>query len=91
MSGTYYAQRVVDGLEPHDGASIARGLEDEIERRGLQDVYIRALFVQTIPEAARWDITLNAEPGGYIDRASLFLLLRATPEQRARAFLEVAS
>lgn len=43
-------------------------LEDEIERRGLDRVYIKALQA-TIGSSARWDI------------------LRAEPEQRARAFL----
>lgn len=53
-------------------------LEDEIERRKLQDAYVRRLGImetsaayEEAREAYGWE------------------LIRATPEQRARAFLEV--
>lgn len=49
-------------------------LEDEIERRGLEDDYIRALLAIVIPD------------GGSV--LAFWRILRATPEQRARAFLE---
>lgn len=54
----------------------ARLLEDEAERRGLQWPYARALC--GIVGGQR-----DALPG------ILWLFIRATPEQRARAFLEV--
>lgn len=58
-----------------------RELEDEIERRGLQIAYGTALMwaVGIATHTEYWDDNL-AE--------ALFLVLRATPEQRARAFLE---
>ena len=49
-------------------------LEHEIERRGLHDAYIDSL----LPSYHSF------EP---LTRAELFALLRATPEQKARAFL----
>lgn len=79
-------QDIVD--DAIDGSiSAAQVLEAEIERRGLHDAYVNALLRVVIPEAARWDITNNPTPGGYITRAAIFALMRATPEQRARAFL----
>lgn len=53
----------------------ARLLEDEIERRGLQEAYIRAL----LPEYHSFEAMTPNE---------LFAFLRAAPERRARAFLE---
>lgn len=54
----------------------ARQLEDEIERRGLQDEYAYKLIIESSAYCE--------------DRQTAFAwaLLRATPEQRARAFLE---
>lgn len=57
--------------------SVARDLEDVIERRGLQDAYIRAL----LPDYHSFEPMTPAE---------LFTFLRVTPEQRARAFLAAA-
>ena len=60
---------------PSTIADDARDLENEIERRGLVAAYIHALVA-----------ILKAEHGGVM---SSWYLIRATPEQRARAFLEV--
>jgi hypothetical protein len=57
--------------------SAARLLEDEIERRGVQEDYIRALDKL---------VTYEREEGWMWFRWGI---LRATPEQRARAFLAV--
>jgi hypothetical protein len=60
--------------------SAARLLEDEIERRGLHGPYIGAL------------LTEMGQPHTYhpsIEIDIKWALLRATPEQRARAFLAV--
>ena len=54
----------------------ARLLEDEIERRGLHDVYIRAL----LPAYHSFEVMTTDE---------LFAFLRTAPEQRSRAFLAV--
>jgi hypothetical protein len=60
---------------------VIKAMEDEIERRGLQIGYgtalMRALGIGDHQEY--WDDSL-AE--------ALFLVLRATPEQKAKAFLE---
>jgi len=84
--GTYLRQDF--DFRPSEWGDDARLLEDEIERRGLQHEYIIALFLQAMPEAAKWGITDKRSPSAWVDRAVLFALLRATPEQRARAFLE---
>jgi hypothetical protein len=56
----------------------AKILEDEIERRGLAKDYALALIdVCRIPNRA------------LIDLSGVFTLVHASPEQRARAFLEV--
>jgi hypothetical protein len=59
----------------------ARLLEDEIERRGLGHEY-----------QYRLSIVVGVHPSSWDQRETLlvipWLLLRATPEQRARAFLE---
>lgn len=54
-----------------------RLLEDEVERRGLQHQYINKLF----------HICHMFEQSGSLD--FIWVFLRATPEQRARAFVEV--
>lgn len=54
-------------------------LEDEIERRGLQPGYISALSELVDPNDSFWSD----------DWQPRWLLIRATPEQKARAFLEV--
>ena len=56
----------------------ARMLEDEIERRGLWREYIEALGITGLR-------TFNPPVYGWHDIATA---LRATPEQRARAFVE---
>jgi hypothetical protein len=76
----FYAQRIINGLEPHEAHGIARMLEDEIERRGLIWQYMTALHV--VQWRAGWGT-------GPIEQEELWCLLRATPGQRARAFLEV--
>lgn len=58
---------------------VARQLEDEIERRGLQETYVEYLIARVIPTRSDWDAH------------SAWALIRATPEQRARAFLEAVS
>ncbi len=79
----YYAQRIIDGLEPHEGESIARGLEDEIDRRGLWRAYTLALVAPLLTEDGNIP---NETP--MIALHTGWLLIRATPEQRARAFLK---
>jgi hypothetical protein len=64
----------VDEFSPSTDPTAARELEDEIERRGLEDRYVQVLGA-----------VVNANP--YTDNES-WALIRATPEQRARAFLE---
>lgn len=54
----------------------ARLLEDEIERRQIDARYTLVLGKMVAPDDEAWT------------NANVFLLLRATPEQRARAFLE---
>lgn len=84
-----HAQNIIDGKEPHEGEGIARMLEDEIERLGSQDRYISALLIEIDSDAKTWDIIDGSdEGGGWVDRAFLFKLIRATPEQRAAAFVE---
>ncbi len=68
------AQRVIDGKEPHEAGGVAEMLEDEIERRGLIYEYTNMLVTLIEYQAI-------ANPLGWA-------VLRATPEQRARAFLE---
>ena len=72
------AERPVPKIKYNDPAPyskepyLASLLEDEIEKRGLQDVYIDALMrIVEYPAIGE----------------QYWLLLRATPEQRARAFL----
>lgn len=59
-------------------------LEDEIERRDLQRSYIVALL-----SGVGSDVEYAATHVWYADAADFWRMLRATPEQRARAFLEV--
>ena len=58
-------------------------LEDEIERRGLQSKYTTALVQIVAPETEKVTSHLY-----YADDDDFWSLIRATPEQRARAFLE---
>jgi hypothetical protein len=53
--------------------AMTRLLEDVIEQRGMHDAYVRALLDIVIPEGT--------------SVLSFWRLIRATPEQRARAFL----
>lgn len=89
-AGRELARKIIE--EPADESTdylCARRLEDEIERWGLGTAYVSALLLQIDPDSATWDITDGAdEGGGWMDRDGLFRLIRATPEQRARAFLE---
>jgi hypothetical protein len=57
----------------------ARILEEEIERRGLKDTYINEL----IDACAGQAITMLDD----LTFADLWSLIRATPEQRAQAFV----
>lgn len=57
----------------------ANALEDEIERRGLQDAYIDALIDATNTPSLSLDIWPSTD--------ALWRFMHATPEQRARAFL----
>jgi hypothetical protein len=69
-----HAQDIIDGQEPHDGASMASYLEDEVERVGAtaRRAYVSAL----------WD---DEGENIWLDE---WKLIHATPEQRARAFVE---
>ena len=71
-AGEYRVRRTPEWSERHEDA---RQLEDEIERRGLQKRYMDALASTT-----------NAMP--FDNVLYPWSLIRATPEQRARAFLE---
>jgi hypothetical protein len=74
-----------DGIPPFPHFSTdpaaARLLEDEIERRGLMQKYTAYLTDEIGVHRSSWDCrdTLLAIP---------WLVLRATPAQRARAFLK---
>ncbi len=61
--------------ESVDTPTFVQVLENEIERRGLQELYAEFLHRQTF----QWNDTLPM---------SRWHAIRATPEQRARAFLE---
>lgn len=68
----------------------ARALEDEIARRGAttQEHYVCALLRElNMPD---FEVTTMAPPNHVrgIKTDHLFALMRATPEQRARAFVE---
>lgn len=71
------------GLDvPHfsDDPALVRAVEDEIERRELQNLYAYALAdVLNIGDGWRYE-----GPGG----SELWALIRATPEQRCRAALK---
>jgi len=69
-----------------DFISNPRLLEDEIEKRGLQAHYVAALGDQI--EHAR--AHLEGYSGPLYPMMSAWLFIRATPEQKARAFLEAA-
>jgi hypothetical protein len=60
-----------------DFVSNPRLLEDEIERRGLQAEYVFALAESLFSEQDEWGT------------AHVMKMMRATPEQRCRAFLAV--
>lgn len=76
----------------------ARLLEDEIEKRGLQEQYVTALIAELslFIIAVADDLHINPlippleMTGKYkeIGNAFLWALMRATPEQKAKAFLE---
>ena len=59
----------------------ARLVEDEIERRGLRNEYVRALIAPGAEEVTSylW----------YVGHDDLWALIRATPEQRCRAAWQV--
>lgn len=59
----------------------------EIERRGGHYEYVYALFRQVDPSA-----TASSVPRGWnVPQLAVWAMLRATPEQHARAFVEVMS
>ena len=72
-AGEYRVRRTPEWSERHEDA---RMLEDEIERRGLQIEY--SLAIARLLSFDMKEFSLD----------DAWLLLRATPEQRARAFLE---
>src|SRR5690349_2223157 len=78
------AQDLVSGKERHERMQIAHMLEDEIERRGLQARYAMALVVIVLGESQKTLLDIGRAPSD----EDLFALIRATPEHRARAFLE---
>lgn len=63
-------------LAEHGDSDVARMLEDEIERRGLEEEYARAMM------------RIIYQVGFKNYAHSQYLLIRATPEQRAKAFRE---
>ena len=69
------AMMLATEFEPSSDLESARLLEDEIERRGLQEKYLVVLHEVV---GAKWI------DYGVMDVWSIF---RATPEQKARAFL----
>jgi hypothetical protein len=76
-----HAQDIIDGQEPHDGASMASYLEDEVERVGAtaRRAYVSAL----------WDLCgCDGNDEGENIWLDEWKLIHATPEQRARAFVE---
>jgi hypothetical protein len=77
-------------LRAQDGdVNAANALEEHIEQQGLESKYISALLVEIDPDAGTWDIIDDSDQGGgWLNRAFLFKLIRATPEQKARAFRE---
>ena len=81
ICGASVADRVADGHVAPPRCSedhvAARLLEDEIERRGLHYEYVKALcFILG-------DISLRE-----LEARDVWALLRAAPEQRAKAFLQ---
>lgn len=73
-------------LHYSDDYAASRLLEDEIERRGLQEQYILALgdVVTTTDSIVKDMLRLASES----EILLYWRILRATPEQRAWAFLE---
>lgn len=69
---------VIDAALMGNSKDAAHFLEDEIERRGLQDAYIDAL----VPDYHSFEAMTQGE---------LFTLLRATPAQRAQAYLKAVA
>lgn len=65
-------------FDPSTDIESARMLEDEIERRGLQEPYVYALG----------KIIGMRDINDWLEAEDWWRFLRATPEQRARAFLE---
>jgi hypothetical protein len=72
----HLAMAILGGaLDPDLTPASARLLEDEIERRNAEDDYIRALMQIVAPDGSSVGI--------------FWKVIRATPEQRAQAFLRV--
>jgi hypothetical protein len=68
------AQNIISGKEKYERMQATAMLEDMIEQRGLEEEYISRLLDQKQ--------TTNWTEGDH------WFLIRATSEQRARAFLE---
>lgn len=71
-------------IEFSSDPAVAQRLEDEIERRGLWQEYAGALEHSVILECENLDLLDTQDRSGIA-----WLLIRATPEQRCRAFLAV--
>jgi hypothetical protein len=77
------AEDIVSGKEKHDLCASVRLLEGEIERRGKLNEYVYALAAIVLDPwqaGGEWPFELFPQ--------DVWLLVRATPEQRARAFLK---
>lgn len=77
MDGTL-AKEIANG-EIVEAWPLVDAFEDEIGQQGLQEKYIEELA----------EIVLQPVPFGTWNKGDVWLMLRATPEQRAQAFLKV--
>lgn len=78
-TGGYYGtgRKIVPHFSTDRAAAVV--LENEIQRRGLQERYVEALY----PLVGAWQFGMST--------AEQWLLIRATPEQKCKAFLEAVS
>ena len=81
--GEYFVRLCPAFSENHEAARL---LEDEIERRGLWGVYLTALIKLLNIHGDRTWFDWDRE---WVHAVAI--MLRATPEQRARAFLEAVA
>lgn len=74
-------QGLCDPWRPSTDYAAARLLEDEIERRELQDEYVRCLL-SLMPDACD-EVAVGTL--WYVGPGGFWAVLRATPEQRTKA------